>query len=75
MKLYTMTDDEYQTLLDASKPTPAMFLSGGETITATPQENANRAWQALAEKHGFIWDTVGPVGNDPKSFYALPKVK
>jgi len=42
-KEFEMTDEDLAKLLDASKPTPVMFLSDGTPMCATPQENANRA--------------------------------
>ena len=60
-KEYTMTQEDLDELLDACKPTPAMWLSGGRSMSPTPQENANNAWKALAKKMGFVWDTVNPI--------------
>ena len=68
-KEFEMSDEDLAALLDASKPTPAMFLSGGEPMCGTPQENANRAWGRLAEKMGFKQMTVQPVSGKGQKFF------
>jgi hypothetical protein len=71
-KDYEMTEEDLMELLDAFKPTPAMFLSGGTPMFGTPQENANRAWQRLGEKMGFDYMTVQPIsGKDQRHFTAI----
>ncbi len=68
---YEMTDDDLKSLLDACKPTPAILV--GEYTPSSPQENANRAWQALGEKMGFDHTTVKPIaGNAQTIFSAVP---
>jgi|HubBroStandDraft_6_1064221.scaffolds.fasta_scaffold163192_3 hypothetical protein len=57
---YRLTDEELQSIMDASKPVPYMVIGGVEP--SSPQENANRAWQAVAAKHGFEWDTAEDAG-------------
>lgn len=70
---YEMTQDDLDAILDASKPTPAMFLSGGTPMFDTPQENANRAWQRLGERLGFDHMTVRPIaGTGQRFFSAVP---
>ena len=66
---FEMTDVDLVALLDASKPTPAMWLSGGMPMSGTPQENANRAWGQLAEKMGFKQMTVQPVAGKGQKFF------
>jgi hypothetical protein len=58
---FKMTEQQFADLMDACKPTPAIWGSGGAQLVSTPQENANRAWQKLADELGFVWDTVSPV--------------
>ena len=71
-KEFEMTEQELGELLEACKPTPAMFLSGGMPMGGTPQENANRAWQHLGEKLGFDFMTVEPVsGKGQRHFTAV----
>lgn len=73
-KEFEMSEDQQNDLLEACKPTPVMFLSGGEPMHNSPQENANRAWQKLGEELGFIWDTASPVPNKNSRFFsAEPK--
>lgn len=69
-KEFEMSDDQLNKLLDACKPTPAMYLSGGVPAFGTPQENANRAWKALGDEMGFKWDTVCPSNKGNKFFFA-----
>ncbi len=68
---FEMTDKDLAELLDASKPTPVMFMRGGEPMCNTPQENANHAWTRLGEKMGFKSMTVQPIeGKGQKCFTA-----
>lgn len=71
-KTFEMTEEDLAAIIEGSKPTRAMFLSGGQTIGGTPQENANRAWVALGEKMGFDSMTVRPTGEGDRFFSALP---
>ena len=71
---FELIDEDLVALLDASKPTPAMFLSGGVPMCGTPQENANHAWQRLGDKLGFDTRTVQPIpGKGQKFFTAEPR--
>ena len=68
-KEFELTDEELGRLLDADKPVPYLIFGG--LPPSSPQEKANSAWQSLAEKHGFQWDTVQPIaGKDDKFFTA-----
>ena len=69
-KTFKMTEEEVNALKEASKPTPAMWLSGGQPMFDSPQENANRFWKALGEKYGFVWDSAGPSDEGPEYFTA-----
>lgn len=69
---YEMTEEQFKVILDACKPTPAMWGAGGAPMFATPQENANRAWEALGKQMGFDYMTVLPEGNNPRCFTAVP---
>lgn len=70
---YEMTEEDLQTLLSACKPTPVMFLSGGQPMSDSPQDNANRAWGALGKKLGFDYLTVRPIaGKGQRFFSAIP---
>ena len=70
---YEMTEDDLRAILDACKPTPVLFLSGGVPIGGSQQENANRAWAKLGERMGFDHMTVRPVeGKSQRFFTAIP---
>lgn len=67
MQEYELTEEQLQKLLDASKPT--VVIRG----FPTPQENANRAWEALGHELGFKHLTVQPIpGRDMRYFQAEP---
>ena len=70
---YEMTQDDLDAILDACKPTPVMFISGGQPMGGSPQENANAAWARLGVKMGFDHMTVQPVsGKGTRFFSAVP---
>lgn len=64
---YEMTDDEFSEIMEISRQ-PVMYLSGGTPMYDTLND-ANRFWQKLADKYGFVWDSVEP-GAMPKQFVA-----
>ena len=72
---FEMTEDDLASLMDACKPTPAMFLSGGEPMGGTPQENANFAWRRLGEKMGFDHMTVQPVRGKGKRVFTANAIE
>jgi hypothetical protein len=75
-KEYEMTEAQRERIMAASKPVPAMFLSGGEPMFGTPQENANSAWRGVASELGFKWDTARPVpGKNDRFISAEPKTE
>jgi len=70
-KQYRLTDEQLKRVKEASQPTPAMFLSGGQPMFDSPQENANRVWEALGKEMGFKWNTGQPAPTgDPHDFLA-----
>ncbi len=70
---FEMTQADLDAILDACKPTPVMFLSGGTRIGGSKQENANEAWKRLGEKMGFDHMTVQPIyGKGNRFFSAVP---
>ena len=70
-KEFEMTDDDLKSLLDACKPVPWMMV--GTVPPMSPQENANRAWDALGDKMGFVGSTAKPVsGKSERFFTAVP---
>lgn len=58
---YTMTQEQYDTLLEAMKPVPYMIVGG--MAPPSQQENANRAWEKLGKELGFQYMTVRPGGS------------
>lgn len=67
---YEMTQDDLDALLAAMKPVPYMVIGGH--APSSPQENANRAWEALGKKMGFDHMTVRPNGRGDRFFSAVP---
>jgi len=67
-KIYTMTQEQLDKILDACKPVPYLVIGGHPP--PSPQENANRAWKELGKEMGFVPMTVQPHGFDPKIFTA-----
>lgn len=72
-KEYELIVEDYQMLLKASQPTRAMFLSGGQPMGHTPQENANYAWHKLGYKMNFYATTVKPSPKGDRFFTAVPR--
>ena len=74
-KEFEMSDADIAELLDAMKPEPVMFLSGGVPMFTSQQERANRAWALLGKRMGFKPMTVRPCGKGKKFFTAEPEEK
>jgi hypothetical protein len=68
MKNFEMTPEQLNTLMTACKPVAAIALQCG--TPSTPQENANRAWQALGDEMGFDHMTVTPNCKGDRFFSA-----
>lgn len=66
-KNYQMTDEQLKILMTACKPVPMIALSAG--MPASPQENANSAWESLGKEMGFKFITVEPIQGKPTSFF------
>ena len=69
-KEYTMEQTDFDALMEACKPTPAIMLQCG--APSCRQENANTAWEALGDKMGFDHMTVKP-GSSQLKFSAVEK--
>ena len=67
-KEFTMTQEQFDIIIDACKLVPMIMLQCGEP--RNQQENANSAWQSLGKELGFKWDTVHPNRLDQKKFTA-----
>ena len=70
MKDFEMTQAQLDELMNASKATPVMYMTGGKQMFNTPQENANYAWQKLGVELGFKYMTVRPNGKGNRFFTA-----
>jgi hypothetical protein len=71
-KKYEMSEDDLKLLLKAigdSQNTPLIALHCG--MPPSPQEAANRAWSALAEKMKFDFMSVEPTGEGDRFFTAV----
>ena len=75
MKRFEITQNQLDKLLDASKPTPVMYLTGGRPMFNSPQENANIAWKALGDKLGFDYITVRPILGQPQTTFEAEEIK
>ena len=69
-KEFTMTDEQFNKLIDACKPVPYIIVGG--IAPRSQQENANAAWAELGVEMGFKPMTAKPVpGKDEKVFTAV----
>lgn len=68
MKNFEITQEQLNTLMSACKPVAMIALQCGQP--SSPQENANRAWQALGNEMGFDYMTVRPNGKGDRFFSA-----
>jgi hypothetical protein len=73
-KEFELTDEQLAKLLEASRPTPVMFLSGGIPMSNSPQENANDAWETLGRELGFRHLTVEPIHGKGRKFFTAEQV-
>ena len=64
-KTFKFTPEQKARMMEAMKPVPLMYLSGGQPMQSQ-QENANNAWRALGSELGFDWMTARPssLGDD-----------
>ena len=65
---FEMTQEQLDKILDACKPVMMIALQCG--TPTSPQENANRAWEALGKEIGFDYMTVEPSGKGNRFFTA-----
>lgn len=73
-KEFEITEEQLAKILDACKPTPVMYLSGGMPMGGTPQENANAAWCALGQELGFDGMSVRPIPGKGNRFFTAEAV-
>jgi hypothetical protein len=70
---FEMTQEDLDSIIKASQPTPYMTNSSGRLLFGTPEENANHAWNQLGLKMGFRPMSVRPVlAKSPRFFTAEP---
>lgn len=67
-KEYEMTQEQFDKIMDACKPVPAIMLQCG--MPSSRQENANRAWQILGSELGFDHMSVKPSPKGERFFTA-----
>jgi hypothetical protein len=72
-KGYEMSEADLAKLIEAMRPQPVMYLSGGMPLFKSVQENANEAWAELGSRLGFDYMTVRPNGKGDRFFDAEPK--
>ena len=60
-ELHHLSDEQLKRILEASKPVPLMYLSGGIPMGGSQQENANSAWRSVAAELGCVWDSIRPA--------------
>jgi len=70
MKDFEMSQEQLDKLMAACKPVMMIALNCGQP--ASPQANANAAWQSLGQEMGFDHMTVSPNGKGPRFFSAYP---
>ena len=70
-KLFEMTQADYDKIIEASKPIPLLYISGG-VPGPSPQDSANAAWEALGFKMGLKPYTVEPSRQGKFHFLAEP---
>lgn len=69
---FEMSPEELGEIFAACRPVPAMYLSGGQLMGNSIQENANAAWARLGKKLGFKHMTVRPSPKGERFFMAEP---
>lgn len=70
-KIFHLTDEQYNRLLEACKPVPYMVFGGRPPISQ--QENANNAWCELGREMGFDGMSVKPIPGNVRAFTAETK--
>lgn len=69
---FEMTEEEVQAIYDISKnKMPVIYV--GVWLGLDSQEQANKLWQIMADKYGFIWDSAEGSAKGDRYFLATPK--
>ena len=66
-KEFKMSQEQLDTLLDASAPVRMLMLQCG--TPRSPRENAEAAWERLGDELGFKFRTVSPVDGKEQLFF------
>ena len=61
-KNFTMTQAQYDKIIEACRPVPMIMLQCGNP--PSQQERANAAWEALGREMGFDGRSVAPADSD-----------
>ena len=69
-KIFELTESQFQEFLEATKPLPVMFLSGGIPMGRSRQERANDKWAEFGKLMGFAPMSVRPTGQGDRFFSA-----
>ena len=75
---FEMQQSEMDEILRINREVKNLPLMMIGTVTTSGKEKAeavNRYWETLAEKYGFIWDTVEGSSRGALFFLATPKPK
>jgi hypothetical protein len=71
---FEMTEEELQAIYDISRnKEPVIFV--GVWTGLDSQERANKLWQCMGDKYGFVWDSAEPSAKGDRFFLATPKEK
>lgn len=70
---YEMNQDEFNEIKSIAQDTTPVMKFGDYWSGMDKQERANAFWKILADKYGFVWDSVeGVSGKGPTFFKATP---
>ena len=70
MKDFEMTQEQLDKIIEACSAVPLIAINCG--MPASPQEDANSAWERLGKEMGFKHMTVRPNGKGDRFFSAEP---
>jgi len=69
---FQISDEQLAVLMEASKPVTYIVVGGMPPMS--PQENANRAWEALGLEMGFQYMTVRPIPGKDQHFFTAETI-
>ena len=74
-KEFEMTEEELQAIYDISRnKTPVIHV--GIWLGMDSQQRANKLWQIMGDKYGFVWDSVeAAYGKGDRFFTAIETTK